>query len=115
MLSLTICIIYLPSVLLSAVLAQAPGDGDPFCTSTLPTVGSVPLPPSPPNAKIILDSYSYINLLPPHGGPVWQEVDVDAMGGGTHISVSYSIHYYIIYYYSYISSCSGVRTPTLHV
>ena len=90
---MSICIIYLPSVLLSAVLAQAPGDGDPFCTSTLPTSGGVPLPPS---AKIILDSYRYINLLPPHNRPVWQEVDVDDTGGGLQTSVSYSIHYYII-------------------
>ena len=91
MLSLINCI-YFSSVLLSVTLAQAPGDGHSFCTSTLPTSGSVSLPPSPPNAKIILDSYSYINLLPPHSGPVWQQVDVDAMSGGRQIGVSYSTH-----------------------
>ena len=48
MMSLTICV-YFPSVLLTVVLAQAPGDGDSFCTSTLPTSGANLLPPTPPN------------------------------------------------------------------
>ncbi len=65
MMSLTICV-YFPSVLFSVVLAQAPGDGDSFCTSTLPTSGGIPLPPIPPNSKILVDSYRYRNLLPPH-------------------------------------------------
>ena len=127
MMSLTICV-YFPSVVLSVVLAQAPGDGDSFCTSTLPTyqwwyspfsmcciircpssgsgrwrlilyfnstyvpVVVFPLPPNPPNTKILLDSYRYRNLLPPHDCAVWQKVDLDNFNSprsGT--SVSYLI------------------------
>ncbi len=89
--SIKFCV-YFPSVLLSVVLAQAPGDGDSFCTSTLPTSAGIPLPPTPPNTKILMDSYRYRNLLPPHDSPVWQQVDLDnnnAAGSGT--SVSYLI------------------------
>ncbi len=98
--SLTICV-YFPSFLLSVVLAQAPGDGDSFCTSTLPTSGGIPLPPTPPNAKILLDSYRYLNLLPPHDHAVWQQVDMDNnnfAGSGT--SVSYLIPITIAIWYS---------------
>ncbi len=87
-----IFLLFFLNVLLSVVLAQAPGDGDSFCTSTLPTSGGNPLPPTPPNAKILMDSYSYRNLLPPHDRAVWQQVDLDnnnAAGSGT--SVSYLI------------------------
>ncbi len=91
MMSLTICVYFL-SVLLSIVLAHAPGDGDSFCTSTRPNSGGIPLPPTPPNTKILMDSYRYRNLLPPHNRAVWQQVDLDnnnAAGSGT--SVSYLI------------------------
>ncbi len=87
-----IFLLFFLNVLLTVVLAQAPGDGDSFCTSTLPSSGGIPLPPTPPNTKILMDSYSYRNLLPPHDLAVWQEVDLDnnnAAGSGT--SVSYLI------------------------
>ncbi len=85
--SIKFCV-YFPSVLLSVVLAQAPGDGDSFCTSS----GGIPLPPTPPNTRILMDSYRYRNFLPPHHRAVWQQVDLDtnnAAGRGT--SVSYLI------------------------
>ncbi len=84
-----IFLLFFLNVLLTVVLAQAPGDGDSFCTSTLPSSGGIPLPPIPPNAKILMDSYRYRNLLPPHDRAVWQEVDLDnnnVAGGGTDVS-----------------------------
>ena len=67
------CLTALPSV----VIAQAPGDGDSFCTSTLPNVPGVAPPVYPVNARILMDSYNYIRLLSSQTGAAWQQVDVD--------------------------------------
>ncbi len=70
------------------VSASAPGDEDTFCV----TLGGSPVttpPVHPPNSRILMDSYHYINLLPPHGGAVWQFVDNDTnneAGRGTEVS-----------------------------
>ena len=56
--------------------AQAPGDADPICTETLPTVG-VNILDYPPEVKPLMDSHHYQQLLPPNLGAVWQEVDND--------------------------------------
>ena len=85
-------VVLLLLLLLPVVHAQAPGDGDSFCTSP-----SILLPTYPPNTKILMDSYSYLNLLPspvtPAGG-VWQEVDVDGELGGitTQVCSVFSMH-----------------------
>ena len=56
--------------------SQAPGDADPFCTEVLPGVG-VNILDYAPEVKPLMDSRHYWNLLPPHEGAVWQEVDND--------------------------------------
>ena len=71
-------------VLLPVVTSRAPGDGDVFCTDTLAGVQH------PSNVKILMDSFNYINLLPPLGGAVWQRLDLDnnnAFGVGTEVSM----------------------------
>jgi len=76
-------------LLLPVVSPQAPGDEDVFCTSSSVAVMR---PAYLSNFIILMDSFSYINLLPsptsPAGG-VWQEVDADGETlGGTSTSVS---------------------------
>ena len=76
-------------ILVSIISARAPGDGDLFCTNELLSSGTIP-PSYPPNSKILLDSYNYVNLLPPQDGAVWQEVDNDnnnEAGRGTEVRV----------------------------
>ena len=68
---LILCLTALPSV----VIAQAPGDGDSFCTSNIGVVA----PPVPVNARILMDSFSYIRLLSSQTGAAWQQVDVDGI------------------------------------
>ena len=78
---------------MSMVSAGAPGDAEPFCTNELPSNSTIPAPPAPvhpPTSKILLDSYNYINLLPPQDGAVWQAVDNDnnnEAGRGTEVRV----------------------------
>ena len=70
------------SVLVPFVTAAAPGDADNFCVSFLPP------PVFPPNTRVLLDSFNYINLLPPQDGAVWQQVDNDdnnVIGAGTQV------------------------------
>ena len=69
------CLTALPSV----VIAQAPGDGDSFCTNTLPNVSGVAPPVYPVNVRILMDSYNYIRLLSTQSGAVWQQVNVDGI------------------------------------
>ena len=57
--------------LVSAISASAPGDEESFCRSISPP------PVYPPNSRTLMDSYDYLNLLPPHAGAVWQRVDND--------------------------------------
>ncbi len=74
------------SVLVSLTLSSAPDDVDSFCTNVS---SSTPPPVHPPNSRILMDSYNYINLLPPHNGPAWQMVDNDnnnLPGRGTEVS-----------------------------
>ena len=57
--------------------AQAPGDEDPFCTETLPSLG-VNILDYPPEVKPLMDSRHYQQLLPLNNmGAVWQTVDND--------------------------------------
>lgn len=58
------------ATLLAVASCGAPGDEDPFCRGFNP-------PEFPPNYRPLLDSYSYINLLPPHVNHVWQEINND--------------------------------------
>ena len=72
--------------LLSMAYAVAPGDEHPFCTDTLINDNVITPPQYPSNAKILMDSYNYIDLLPPHEFAVWMQVDNDnnnAGGSGT--------------------------------
>ena len=75
--------------LLSVVNTRAPGDGDRLCTVTLPSTGEVQPAPLPANAKVLMDSYDYITLLPRSEGGAWQQVDLDDNndpGRGTEVS-----------------------------
>ena len=65
-------------ILVSIISARAPGDGDLFCTNEMPSRGTIP-PIYSPNLRILLDSYNYVNLLPPHDNAVWQAVDNDVI------------------------------------
>ena len=62
--------------------AQAPGDADPVCTKTLPSVG-VNILEYPPEIKPLMDSFLYRQLLPPNTGAVWQTVDNDNNNPGS--------------------------------
>ena len=66
--------------------ARAPGDADQLCTANQLQLLPAPLPA---NAKILMDSYDYILLLPRANGGVWQQVDLDDNndpGRGTEVS-----------------------------
>ena len=58
--------------------AQVPGDEDPHCTETLPSIG-VNILDYPPEVKPLMDSRNYQQLLP----PVWQQVDNDNNNPGS--------------------------------
>ena len=82
------------SVLLSMASAVAPGDEHSFCTDTLINNNEITPPQFPSNAKILMDSYNYIDLLPPNEFAVWMQVDNDnnnAGGTGTMVCRSYII------------------------
>ena len=68
------------SVLMSLVNTRAPEDANAFCESDIFLS----------NTQVLLDSYNYINLLPPHEAAVWQQVDNDMnneAGAGTEVSL----------------------------
>ena len=67
----------------SAAMARAPGDGDAFCS-----LHSTFVKHSVSNIKVLMDSFNYFNLLPPHEGAVWQQLDLDdnnVPGEGTEV------------------------------
>ena len=79
------------SVLLSMASAIAPGDKHPFCRDTVINHNAITPPQYPSNVKILMDSYNYIDLLPPHTYAVWMQVDNDnnnAGGTGTMVCKS---------------------------
>ena len=54
----------------------APGDEDPLCQQ-LRANGTAPTPNYATSIRVLLDSWNYENLLPPHLGAVWTEVNID--------------------------------------
>ena len=71
------------SAIASWVSARAPEDAE--CTG----FSGITPPGYPPNSRVLMDSYNYVNLLPPHQGAVWQVVDNDENnepGRGTEVS-----------------------------
>ena len=69
--------------LLSSAYAAAPYDVVPYCTSRYEDPGI-------PNARVLMDSYNYVNLLPPHDGAVWRAVNRDnnnVPGRGTEVII----------------------------
>ena len=79
-----VSVLLLVAILVSMVSAGAPGDEDIFCTNDSYGV-TIPL-----NSKILLDSYNYVNLLPPQDNAVWQVVNNDdnnEAGRGTEVRV----------------------------
>ena len=74
--------VWLVSALASWVSAEAPGDAEPECTELPPSFNTS-------NTRVLMDSYNYANLLPPHEGAVWQQMDNDensVPGRGTEVS-----------------------------
>ena len=72
MLRRTVSIYILWSVLVFLATASAPQDVDPFCNSE-----NFSSPLFSPNTRVLMDSFHYVNLLPPQDGAVWQQVDDD--------------------------------------
>ena len=106
-----LCLLLLHQSCQLVIAASAPDDRDTFCVT-----GSSMTPPPvhPPNYRVLMDSFNYINLLPPHFGAVWQSVDNDTnnqAGRGTEVSQFFSIRLEV----ANIAHCSGVKIPMLHV
>ena len=72
-------LIFLSASLNDVVRSVAPGDEDVLCTREPHYAQS-----HPPNERLLLDSYSYQNLL----HRVWQQLNIDGIGQG----VSANIH-----------------------
>ena len=53
----------------------APGDEDPLCQQ-LRANGTAPMLYYAANMRVLMDSWNYQNLLPPHTGAVWTEIHV---------------------------------------
>ena len=68
-------LLYLVSVVL-VVAGVAPGDEDPLCQQ-LRANGTAPMPSYAASIRVLLDSWNYENLLPPHSGAVWTEVHIE--------------------------------------
>jgi len=66
-------LVHLVSVLQTGVMAAAPGDEDRRCNYIRWYHGIR----NPPNSRVLMDQYNYINLLPPYKGAVWQQIDND--------------------------------------
>lgn len=76
----------LPSLLVLAIVVVqypangvAPGDENPLC-SQLRDLGAISKPEYSDNMRVLMDSWSYSNLLPTGGrtGAVWEQVDNDS-------------------------------------
>ena len=92
--------------------ARAPGDADILCTVTFPTSGEVQPAPLPANARVLMDSYDYISLLPRDAGGVWQQVDLDdnnEAGRSTEVANKYTLGHRSSWH---VLNFSGARTPT---
>ena len=58
------------------VAGTAPGDEEDSCPG-LRADGFAPTPHYSPTMRILMDSWNYLNLLPPRTGAVWDQVDND--------------------------------------
>ena len=58
------------------VVGTAPGDEEDICLG-LRADGFAPTPAYSPTMRILMDSWNYLNLLPPRTGAVWDQVDND--------------------------------------
>ena len=80
------------SLVLSPCSAQAPGDGDVWCT------GYLDAPTIPDNEKTLMDSYHYLQLLPGNGsgniipGAVWNDRSLDGNDEMNTINPTYVRH-----------------------
>ena len=59
-----------------SICGVAPGDEDPLCEA-LRTNGVAPMLSYSANMRVLMDSWNYLNLLPPRTGAVWDQVDND--------------------------------------
>ena len=58
------------------VTGVAPGDEAPLCEQLRP-LRAAPIPVYSANVRVLMDSWNYQTLLPPHIGAVWDQVDND--------------------------------------
>ena len=72
----TLMLVSLAVVTISA--GVAPGDEELSICSNLRSQGAAPTPTYSANMRVLMDSWNYQNLLPPHAGAVWEQVDNDA-------------------------------------
>ena len=71
----------------------APGDEEPLCRQ-LRADRVAPIPAYSANIRVLMDSWNYLNLLPPRTRAVWDQVDNDTNNPvGITTNVSFSMHY----------------------
>ena len=76
--------------LYTIVTAVAPRDEEQQFCETLRAAGAAPIPAYSANMRVLMDSWNYRNLLPPHTGAVWDQVDNDTnnfIGETTNVSL----------------------------
>ena len=92
-------------------ISIAPGEEEGFC-QTLQSIGVAPAPGYAPNVRVLMDTWNYQNLLPPHMGAVWDQVDTDTRNNA---SITTNVSLTISFVKQDIKSflCSGFSNPTL--
>lgn len=68
-------LLYVVSVVVRTAGVSAPGDEDLLCQE-LRMNDTAPTPQYAANMRVLMDSWNYQNLLPPHTGAVWTEVHI---------------------------------------
>ena len=79
--------------------SMAPGDDDKALCEQLRMVGAAPdlIPSYSANMRVLMDSWNYQNLLLPHAGAVWEQVDNDTnnpSGVTTNVSIKFIMMYW---------------------
>lgn len=73
------------------VVGTTPGDEEDVCL-VYRADGFAQTPAYSRTMRVLMDSWNYLNLLPPHAGAVWIQVD-DDMNNPQHITTNVSTRY----------------------